>query len=83
MNTDFFNLTSRVLAPDGLTCVFCRQISTGKVAQKFFSTIEEAAEYASQQDADRYDAYFACMRFVEGSANRVFKNAIGYKSIND
>jgi hypothetical protein len=82
MNTDFFNLTSRVLAPDGLTCVFCRQISTGKVAQKFFSTIEEAAEYASQQDADRYDAYFACMRFVEGSANRVFKNAIGYKSIN-
>ena len=68
---DTVEFLKTMLADDGMYCVFGIRASDNQPIQKFYSTIEVAAEAAKQLNNNGFNAYFALATFTSGGNRRV------------
>lgn len=69
---------STVVDTQGYYCIV--GIKTGKTIQKFYNSVDAAAEAAHEFDAEGYDAYYTPATYVEG-VNRKAENVLHMKAL--
>ena len=62
---------SKALSSEGYYCVFAARSSDGRIAQKFYDSIDAVIDAAHNYDKEEYDVYYGLATFDKAGSRKV------------